>query len=102
MAPPPLSVLAPTPSLPRTRDVISPPGIQRFLRSHRHSLLCEQLGLRSQDAALTDEELALKLQAEEELACEGLIGLGLVGGAVMLGVSVAAAFARSSRPERRR
>ena len=48
------------------------------------------------------QALALKLQAEEELACEGLIGLGIVGGAVMLGVSVAAAFARSSRPERRR
>jgi len=44
---------------------------------------------------------ALKLQAEDELASEGLIGLGIVGGAAMLGVSIVAAFARSSRPERR-
>lgn len=41
-------------------------GIQRFLASHRHSLLCEQLGLPSPDAGLTDEELARKIQAAEE------------------------------------
>ena len=41
-------------------------GIEAFLRSHRHSLLCEQLELPSRDAALTDAQLAAKLQAEEE------------------------------------
>ena len=40
-------------------------GIRRFLRSHRHTLLCEQLDLASPDAGLTDEELAAKLQADE-------------------------------------
>jgi hypothetical protein len=40
-------------------------GIRRFLRSHRHNLLCEKLGLPSLDAQLTDEELAQKIQAEE-------------------------------------
>merc|ERR1712232_939967 len=38
-------------------------GIERFLQSHRHGLLCEQLGLPSPDAGLTDEELAQKIQA---------------------------------------
>lgn len=41
-------------------------GIRRFLQSHRHSLLCEQLGLPSQDAGLTDAELAAKIAADEE------------------------------------
>lgn len=45
-------------------------GIERFLRSHRHSLLCEQLGLPSQDAGLTDEQLAEKLQRDEERIAE--------------------------------
>jgi len=40
-------------------------GIERFLASHRHSLLCEQLGLPSQDEGLTDEELARKIQDAE-------------------------------------
>jgi hypothetical protein len=41
-------------------------GVRRFMASHRHSLLCEQLGLASPDADLTDEELAAKLQADEQ------------------------------------
>ena len=41
-------------------------GIQRYLLTHRHSLLCEQLGLASPDAALSDEQLAAKVQADEE------------------------------------
>lgn len=40
-------------------------GIRRFLQAHRHTLLCEQLGLPSPDAGLTDEELARKLQDDE-------------------------------------
>lgn len=40
-------------------------GIARFLQAHRHTLLCEQLGLPSPDAGLTDEELARKLQEDE-------------------------------------
>mmetsp|Transcript_69481 Transcript_69481/g.166543 ORF Transcript_69481/g.166543 Transcript_69481/m.166543 type:complete len:279 (+) Transcript_69481:134-970(+) len=40
-------------------------GIQRFLASHRHNLLCEQLDLPSPDAELSDEELARKLQEAE-------------------------------------
>merc|ERR1712216_176914 len=45
-------------------------GIRRFLRSHRHNLLCEKLGLPSLDAHLTDEELAQKIQAEALAATE--------------------------------
>jgi len=45
-------------------------GISRFLSNHRHSLLCEQLGLPSLDAELTDEELARKLQAQEDAEAE--------------------------------
>ncbi len=41
-------------------------GMQRFLRAHRHTLLCEQLGLPSPHAGLSDAELAAKLQAAEE------------------------------------
>ena len=44
-------------------------GIQRFLQSHRHTLLCERLGLPSPDAGLTDEELARKLQEDEARRC---------------------------------
>eukprot|EP00438_Fugacium_kawagutii_P033399 Skav210068 [mRNA] locus=scaffold485:150014:153359:+ [translate_table: standard] len=40
-------------------------GIRRFLRTHRHNLLCEQLGLPSPDEGLSDEELAQKIQAQE-------------------------------------
>jgi myosin-heavy-chain kinase len=40
-------------------------GIRRFLQAHRHTLLCEKLGLPSPDAGLTDEELARKLQEDE-------------------------------------
>eukprot|EP00913_Durusdinium_trenchii_P021829 g20511.t1 len=40
-------------------------GIRRFLRTHRHNLLCEQLGLPSPDEGLSDEELAQKFQAQE-------------------------------------
>lgn len=40
-------------------------GIRRFLRTHRHNLLCEELGLPSPDAGLSDEELAQKFQAQE-------------------------------------
>lgn len=43
-----------------------PEGIKRFLSSHTHSLLCEQLGLPSQDAGLTDEEIARKMQQQED------------------------------------
>lgn len=45
-------------------------GINRFLQSHRHSLLCEQLGLPSLDAGLSDEELALKLQEQLRFEAE--------------------------------
>mmetsp|Transcript_37797 Transcript_37797/g.70524 ORF Transcript_37797/g.70524 Transcript_37797/m.70524 type:complete len:293 (+) Transcript_37797:63-941(+) len=37
-------------------------GLRRFLRTHRHNLLCEQLGLPSPDEGLSDEELARKIQ----------------------------------------
>merc|ERR1719422_819739 len=40
-------------------------GIERYLRSHRHTLLCEQLGLPNPRAHLSDEELAQQLQNEE-------------------------------------
>lgn len=40
-------------------------GIQRFVQSHRHTLLCEQLGLPSPHAGLTDAELAQRLQDDE-------------------------------------
>lgn len=40
-------------------------GIIKFLKSHRHSLFCEKLGLPSQDVNLSDEELARKIQADE-------------------------------------
>lgn len=46
---------------------LGPDGIQRFLRSHVHSLLCEKLGLPSLDEGLTDEELAQKFQEKEQL-----------------------------------
>ncbi|CAJ1382759.1 unnamed protein product, partial [Effrenium voratum] len=47
-------------------------GIRRFLHSHRHSLLSEQLGLPSPDEGLSDEELARKIQAlEREDAARG-------------------------------
>lgn len=45
-------------------------GIRRFLQSHRHGLLCEKLGLPSPDAGLTDEELAKKMQADEQRIAE--------------------------------
>lgn len=46
-------------------------GINRFLRTHQHTLLCEQLGLPSPNAGLSDAELAAKLQAAEaEIARE--------------------------------
>ena len=46
-------------------------GINRFLRTHQHTLLCEQLGLPSPNAGLSDAELAAKLQADEaEIARE--------------------------------
>lgn len=41
-------------------------GIQRFLRSHKHNLLCEQLGLPSLDAGRSDEEIARRMQEEED------------------------------------
>ena len=37
-------------------------GIKKWLRSHTHNLVCEQLGLPSDDEGLSDEELARKLQ----------------------------------------
>ena len=40
------------------------------LQSHRHGLLCEKLGLPSPDAGLTDEELAKKMQADEQRIAE--------------------------------
>jgi len=41
-------------------------GMQRFLLGHRHTLLCEQLGLPSPHAGLSDAELAANMQADEE------------------------------------
>ena len=41
-------------------------GMQRFLRTHQHTLLCEQLGLPNPNAELSDAELAAKMQADEE------------------------------------
>lgn len=49
-------------------------GIQRFLASHRHSLLCDELGLPSLDAGLSDEEIARKLQASLEEEEEAALG----------------------------
>lgn len=46
-------------------------GIDAFLRTHTHSLVCDRLGLPSLDAGLTDEELARKLQEVEDRA-EGM------------------------------
>lgn len=45
-------------------------GIITYLRSHRHNLLCEQLGLESPDAQLSDTQLAIKLQLEEQRKSE--------------------------------
>eukprot|EP00929_Paragymnodinium_shiwhaense_P094689 TRINITY_DN55444_c0_g1_i1.p1 TRINITY_DN55444_c0_g1~~TRINITY_DN55444_c0_g1_i1.p1 ORF type:complete len:275 (+),score=31.05 TRINITY_DN55444_c0_g1_i1:49-873(+) len=45
-------------------------GIDRFMRTHRHTLLCEQLGLPNPDAELSDEQLAAKLQAAERAQAE--------------------------------
>lgn len=41
-------------------------GMQKFLRSHKHNLLCEQLGLPSLDAGRSDEEIARRMQEEED------------------------------------
>ena len=41
-------------------------GMRRFLQAHRHTLLCEQLGLPSPLAGLSDAELAARMQADEE------------------------------------
>jgi len=54
---------------------LGPEGIDRFLRNHRHNLVCEQLGLPSPDEGLSDEELARKMQAAEEREAREEAGL---------------------------
>lgn len=50
---------------------LGPEGLHRFLRSHRHNLLCERLGLPNPDAGLSDQELAQKLQEQEQREAMG-------------------------------
>ena len=49
-------------------------GIERYLLMHRHSLLCEQLGLPNPDASLTDEQLAAKIAKDEERIAREAMG----------------------------
>lgn len=54
-------------------------GMDKFLCSHRHGLLCEQLGLPSPDAGLTDEELAWKIQAAEQQGTQHAMAMAMAG-----------------------
>merc|ERR1712083_700905 len=51
-------------------------GIRRFLASHRHSLLCEELKLPSLDVGLSDEDIARKQQANLDAEERDDMGLG--------------------------
>jgi len=59
---------------------LGPEGLQRFVHTHRHNLLCEELGLPNPDAGLSDEELARKLQdVEDGMSSLGIDDTGMAG-----------------------